>query len=309
MASRLSFDERARIEAMQQAGVRVVDTARRLGRDPSTIHRELKRNGSEGGYDAAAAQGRADRRAARPKEARLGADPELAAMVSERPAMRWSPHAVCADLRAEGRRISAETIYAACYDPTGSRGLPEGSRRLLPRRCRRRKPRAGRTRKPSPLGDLKSIAARPAAAEDRREARHWEGDVIIGAANRSAVATLTERTSRLTLAVALPGGYDARRAGPPAEAPRQDLTWDQRREMARWADVEAALGIDVYFCDPHSPWQRPINEHTNGLLRRRLPKAPTSTSAPPASPSSRTTSTPCPANSTTGTHPTAFMLH
>ena len=281
MAQRLSFDERARIEAMRSAGVGVGETARRLGRDPSTVYRELKRNGSEGGCDAVAAQGRAAERARRPKEAKLAADRELAAMVSERLAMRWSPHAVCADLRAEGRLLSAETIYAACWDATGRRGLPEGSWRLLPRRCRRRKPRVGPARKPSPLGDFKAISQRPAAVEDRREAGHWEGDLIIGAANRSAVATLTERTSRLTLTVGLPGGYDAQRtaAAVTAALARQPahlvktLTWDQGREMARWADIEAALGIDVYFCDPHSPRQRPTNEQTNGLLRRWLPKS------------------------------------
>ena len=190
-------------------------------------------------------------------------------------AMRWSPQAVCADLRARGRTLCAETVYAACYDPTGRRGLPEGSWRYLPRRCRRRKPRGPKARKRSPLGDFKAIAARPQSVEDRVEAGHWEGDLIIGRANRSAVATLTERTSRLTLAVGLPGGYDAPSVAAVSRQPDhmvKSLTWDQGREMARWADIEAALGIDVYFCDPHSPWQRPTNEHTNGLLRRWLPK-------------------------------------
>ena len=173
--------------------------------------------------------------------------------------------------------MCAETIYRACYDHTGRRGLPEGSWRLLPRRCRRRKPRGRHTQKPSPLGDFKAIAERPAAVEGRREAGHWERDLIIGRANRSAVATLTERTSRQTLTVGLPDGYDARRtaAAVTAALARQPkhlvktLTWDQGREMGRRPDIETALDIDVYFCDPHSPWQRP----TNGLLRRRLPKS------------------------------------
>lgn len=106
MAQRLSFDERARVEAMRSAGVSVEETAWRLGRDPSTVYRELKRNGSGGGYDAAAAQDRADGRTRRPKEALLAADAELAEMVSERLAMRWSPHAIGADLRARGRSHS-----------------------------------------------------------------------------------------------------------------------------------------------------------------------------------------------------------
>ncbi len=159
--------------------------------------------------------------------------------------------------------------------------MPEGSRRLPPRRWRRRKPRSRATRKPSPLGDSKPVAARTAAVEDRREAGHCEGDLIIGEANRSAVATLTERASRHTLAVALPDSYDAASTAAaviaaPARQPAhpvKTLTRDQSRETARWADIEQALGVEVYFCDPHPPWQRGTNEHTNGLLRRRLPNS------------------------------------
>ena len=280
MAQRLSSDERARIEAMSAAGVSVEETARRLGRHRSTVYRELGRNGVVGGYDAQAAQAAAEARAARPKEPELAASSKLAAAVTERLEMGWSPQAVCADLRAEGRPLCAETIYAACYDHTGRRGLREGSWRLLPRRCRRRKPRGRAARTPSPLGDSKPISQRPATAADRREAGHWEGDLIIGKGNRTAVATLTERTSRLTLTVALPDGYDAPSTAAAVTAalgrqPRhlvKTLTWDQGREMARWADIEQALDVKVYFCDPHSPWQRPTNEHTNGMLRRWLPK-------------------------------------
>ena len=255
MAQRLSFDERARIEAMYMAGVGVADTARCLGRDPSTIHREFNRSTSVSVYDAETAQAAADTRARRPKTPKLAADPGLAASVRERLAMRWSPHAVCADLRAEGRRLCAETIYRACYDHTGRRGLPEGSWRCLPRRCRRRKKRGRHTATPSPLGDFRPIADRPVAAGDRSEAGHWEGDLIIGKSHGSAVATLTERLSRMTLAAALPDGYDAERTAAAVSAAlgRQPahlvktLTWDQGREMARWKDVEAALGIEGLF--------------------------------------------------------------
>ncbi len=214
---------------------------------------------------------------------KLAADAALAAAVDERLAMGWSPHAVAADLRAGGGpAVCAETIYRACYDPAGARGLPGGgSWKKLPRRCRRRKPRGRPARKPSPLGDYRPIADRPAAAGDRSEAGHWEGDLIIGKDNRSAAATLVERVSRRTLAVPLPDGYDADSAaaavaGALARQPRRllkTLTWDQGREMARWADIEAALGIKVYFCEPRSPWQRPTNEQTNGLLRRWLPQS------------------------------------
>ena len=280
MAQRLSCEERAWIEAMRAAGVSVEETARRLGRHRSTVYRELDRNSRHGRYGAHAAQAAAQARAVRPKTPKLAADPGLAAAVAQRLSMGWSPHAVCADLRVEGRAVCAETIYAACYDHNGSRGLPEGSWRCLPRRCRKRKQRGRHTRKPSPLGDFRPIAQRSAAVEDRSEAGHWEGDLIIGANNRSAVATLVERFSRQTLAVSLPDGYDAQSTAAAVSAalrrqPRhlvKTLTWDQGREMARWQDIEAATGAEVYFCEPRSPWQRPTNEQTNGLLRRWLPK-------------------------------------
>ena len=167
MAQRLSSEERALIEAMAAAGVGVEETARRLGRHRSTVYRELGRGSGSGGYDAQAAQTAADRRARRPKTPVLAADPVLAAATLSRLRDRWSPHAASAELRAEGLSVSAETIYRACYDPTGRRGLPEGCWRLLPRRCRRRKPRGRHTRKPSPLGDFRPIADRPAAAARR----------------------------------------------------------------------------------------------------------------------------------------------
>ena len=280
MAQRLSRDERARVEAMVTAGVSVAESARRLERDPSTIHRELARNRGGVGYDAEAAHAAAAARARRPKTPKLAADPVLAGSVSALLAHRMSPHAICALLRCEGTRVSAETIYRACYDATGRRGLPEGSWRLLPRRCRRRKPQGRHAQRRSPLGDFRPISERPAAVEDRREAGHWEGDLIIGKNNRSAAVTLTERLSRQTLLAALPSGYDAPSVASAVAAAlaRQTrhlvrtLTWDQGREMARWADIETALGAKVYFCDPRSPWQRPTNEQTNGLLRRWLPK-------------------------------------
>ncbi len=174
MAARLSFDERARIEALQTAGVDAQQIARQLGRAPSTIYREQIRNSSDNdGYDASVAQRFADLRARRPKQPKLAADPELAAKVHERQVMRWSPHAISADLRAEGYQICAETIYAACYDRTGSRGLSKEAWRLLPRRCRKRKPRNRITAKPNALGDYKPITQRPIAVEQRVEAGHY----------------------------------------------------------------------------------------------------------------------------------------
>ena len=282
MARRLCFEERVRIEAMAQAGVGAAEAARRLGRHLVTVQRELGRNKGPGGYDAGAAQAGSCARAARPKAPKLAEDAELAAAVCERLAQRWSPPPISADLGALGLRVCAETIYRACYDRTGRRGLAERSWAHLPRQHRRRKPR-GRTEqaKRSALGEFRPLAERPAKAASRAEPGHWEGDLIIAKANRTAVATLVERASRHTLVVRLPDGYSApatARAVTAALARQpahmvKTLTWDQGREMARWADIEKNLAITVYFCEPRSPWQRPTNEQTNGLLRRWLPKS------------------------------------
>ena len=282
MVRRLCLDERARIEAMAQAGFGAGEIAVRLGRHRSTVHREVARGGGPQQYGAGDAQQSADGRARRPRAGKLACDAELAAAVAERLDQRWSPHAISADLGARGMGVCAETVYRACYDHTGRSGLKPGSWEKLPRQRRRRKPR-GRCEqaKRSALGEYRPLADRPAEADTRSETGHWEGDLIIGRKNRSAVATLVERTSRHTLVVPLPGGYDAQStaAAVTAALARQPagmvrtLAWDQGTEMARWADIENALGIKVYFCEPRSPWQRPTNEHTNGLLRRWLPKS------------------------------------
>lgn len=278
MAERLSLAERARIEALADAGTRIDEIAELIGRDRSTVYRELDRGrGRDGVYRAEPAHTAAGRRARRPKTAKLEADPALAGEVKARLALCWSPHAISADLAETGRRVCAETIYRAAYSGCC---LGADAWRSLPRQRRCRKRRSRRGDKASPLGDYRPISERPAAAGDRSEAGHWEGDLIVGQANRSAAATLVERTSRHALVVALPDGYTAPQvaqavtaalARQPAHLVRT-LTWDQGREMARWADIETALGIEVYFCEAHSPWQRPTNEHTNGLLRRWLPK-------------------------------------
>ncbi len=278
MAARLSAFERARIEAMRSAGATAEDIAVVLGRHPATVYRELGRcGGPKAVYDAASATADASRQARRPRACKLEADPVLAAQVKRRMNQRWSPQAISADLAGEGQRVCAETIYRAAYSGCG---LGADAWKDLPRGRRRRRPRSRHREKASPLGDYRPLSERPPAAEDRDEAGHWEGDLIIGAANRSAAATLVERVSRHTLVVALPHGYTAPNvaaavtaalARQPAHLVRS-LTWDQGREMARWADIETALGIEVFFCDPHSPWQRGTNEQTNGLLRRWLPK-------------------------------------
>ena len=175
-----------------------------------------------------------------------------------------------------GQRVRAETIHRAAYS---GRWLGAEAWAVLPRAQRRRRPRSRHSDKAGPLGDYRPLSERPPAVEERSEPGHWEGDLIIGAANRTAAATLVERVRRHALVVALPHGYTAPNvadavtqalARRPAHLVRS-LTWDQGRELARWADIESALGIKVFFCEPHSPWQRGTNEQTNGLLRRWLP--------------------------------------
>ena len=196
-----------------------------LGRHRSTIYRELGRCGGVGGvYDAEAAQAHARQRARRPGALKLEADLPLAGAVRRRLARRWSPHAISADLAGAGRGVCAETIYRAAYSGCA---LGEGAWKDLPRRRRRRKPRGRRSEKASPLGSYRPLSERPAAAEDRSEPGHWEGDLIVGAANNSAAATLVERTSRHTLVVPLPGGYTAPRSPPrsPQRSPASRRIW------------------------------------------------------------------------------------
>ena len=286
MARRLSAEERAALEALAIEGLSAERIGRALGRCASTVRRELARGGGRSRYCAVGAQAAADARAARPRTSKLAADPELAAEAAEMLAMGWSPHAVAARWRTEGRcaerRVCAETIYAACYDPRGRRGLEAGAWRRLARRRRRRKPR-GRCEqaKRGPLGDIRPLSERPAAASERSEAGHWEGDLIIGEHNRSAVVTLVERVTRQTLLGDLSRGYSADQvaaavASAFARVPAhmaKTLTWDQGREMARWPRIEAQTGLRVFFCEPHSPWQRPTNEQNNAIIRRWLPKS------------------------------------
>ena len=270
MARRLSAEERAALEALAIEGLSAERIGRALGRCASTVRRELARGGGRSRYCAVGAQAAADARAARPRTSKLAADPELAAEAAEMLAMGWSPHAVAARWRTEGRCAEcAETIYAACYDPRGRRGLEAGAWRRLARRRRRRKPR-GRCEqaKRGPLGDIRPLSERPAAASERSEAGHWEGDLIIGEHNRSAVVTLVERVPD---AARRPQPRLQRTKWPPRSrlrfgCPRTwpTLTWDQGREMARWPRIDT--GLRVFFCEPHSPWQRPTNEQQRHSL-------------------------------------------
>ena len=222
------------------------------------------------------------------RSSRLARDAELRDWVAGRLTARWSPEQISRELRRKfpdesERWLCTETIYQAVYRPDLG-GLPrELPGRVLHQRRRHRLPRRhAQARRSGPLTGITLIHDRPAAALDRVEPGHWEGDLLVGAANASAIVTLVERVTRCTLLGHLPGTrHDsvtvrdtvvAALGGLPAHL-RRTLTWDQGSEMARHAEIAEALGsTEIYFCDPHSPWQRPSNENTNGLLRDYFPK-------------------------------------
>jgi IS30 family transposase len=280
--------ERQRIAALAERGQGVREIARRLGRSPSTISRELRRNRAvhdRGGYDGDLAHARARERAKRPKPARLANDPELRAVVSERLDLEWSPEQIATHLKEvfparPSWHICPETIYQALYVPARgglTRNLTRKLRTGRSMRRRRRRPDARRVRFSTPGA---SISSRPLEVLTRSRPGHWEGDLIVGRHNRSAIGTLVERQSRFTRLVHLPNGHDADELydslcrvlqSLPASV-RITLTWDQGGEMARHAEIAPLLSGGIYFADPASPWQRPTNENTNGLLRQYFPK-------------------------------------
>jgi IS30 family transposase len=281
----LSLAEREEIAVGLAAGDGVRVIAARLGRAPSTVSREVRRNClSRGRYRATAAQRRAEDRAARPKAAKLAGDEELRGWVQGKLAERWSPEQVSRRLAAEfpGRpemRVSHETIYQSLYVQGRGALRRELAASLRTGRALRR-PRRRDGERRGKIKDMVLISERPAEAGDRAVPGHWEGDLLIGAHGKSAIGTLVERTTRFTMLVPLPAGHDAPAvaqaltpviAGLP-DALRRSLTWDQGWEMRAHQRVAVDADVDIYFCDPHSPWQRGSNENTNGLLRQYFPK-------------------------------------
>ena len=280
----LSVVEREEISRGIAVGASVRAIARSLGREPSTISRELARNGGREAYRAAAADAAADRRALRPKPAKLAVNGRLRAEVQRGLALEWSPQQIASRLVVdfpddEAMRVSHETIYLTLFVQARGGLARELTRSLRTGRATRH-PRGAKL--PSGRGQLRGmvpISERPAEATDRAVPGHWEGDLVLGKLP-SAVATLVERTTRFVALVALPEGKKAEQVHPalaaairrvPAQL-RRSLTWDQGKEMATHAQFTVATGVDVYFCDPKSPWQRGSNENTNGLLRQYLPK-------------------------------------
>ena len=258
------------------------------GRTASVVSREVRRNGllvrGRYRYRAVAAQVRAEERARRPKPAKLAVNGELRAWVQQKLGQDWSPEQISARLALEfpgcpEMRVSHETIYQALY--VQGRGA---LRRELTAHLRTgralRKPRRKDGGRVGRLRDTVNISERPAEAADRAVPGHWEGDLIAGRAGKSQIGTLVERTTRYTMLVPMPGGKSAE-AFAAALTPvivdlpaslRRSLTWDQGKEMALHKQIAVAAEVKIYFCDPHSPWQRPSNENTNGLLRQYFPK-------------------------------------
>ncbi|MEX1163976.1 MAG: IS30 family transposase [Nitriliruptor sp.] len=268
-AQPLTLHEREEIRAGIERAEPLTTIAERLGRHRCTISTEVNRNGGRTGYAAVAAQDRADRQRSRPKVPKLAADPGLAAHVTARLEARDSPMTISIEL-ARGVHgitgtVSHECIYQAVY-AHGRRGLRRGLHQGLHRRhrCRRRRHPGGQPAKRSPLGSFNLIGARPAVADDRVEVGHLEGDLIVGAYNRLAIATVFDRASRHLWLADFPADHGAEATLGALveileripEALRRTLTWDQGREMARHCQLADLCGIDIYFAEPHSPWQR-----------------------------------------------------
>jgi IS30 family transposase len=282
---RLSPAEREEIGLGLARGESATGIARRLGRSVSTVTREVNANGGRCGYRAVRADARALERARRPKPAKLAGNARLRIEVERRLGERWSPEQIAARLRVDfpddaEMRVSHETIYRSLY--LQSRGALKRELTSYLRSGRGlRRPRAASTRLGNArLRGMVSISERPAEIEDRAVPGHWEGDLLIGKASRSAIATLVERQSRFTMLVELPDGRGAEAVKDALvesiqrlpESLRRSLTWDQGSEMAEHAQFTIDTGAEVFFCDPSSPWQRGSNENTNGLLRQYFPK-------------------------------------
>jgi transposase, IS30 family len=279
---RLTLAEREAVLTGLVRGHSLRAIARQLGRHPSTISREVTANGGRDAYKAWQAHDRAAAAARRPKVAKLARCPALRAKVAEWLVELWSPQEISERLAAEFghdpfMQVSHETIYQSLY--VQGRGALRKELTTCLRTGRAARRPHGRLEHRGRVPGMVMISERPPEVEDRAVPGHWEGDLIMGAANRSAVGTLVERTTRYLLLLHLADAKAAtveaamRRAITtlPAEMFRT-ITWDQGTEMARHAAFSVATGVQVYFCDPHSPWQRGSNENTNGLLRQYLPK-------------------------------------
>ena len=286
--ARLSIEDRVRIQDGLAARKSIREIARIVGVDHSTVSREVRAHrGPDGRYSARLAQSQAEAARRRPRATKLERDPRLRAYVVGGLDRGWSPEQICARMRLDhpgddGMRLSHETVYRALYvQGRGSLREELSCEQALRSGRRGRKPRS---KLPERRGAKRwveghEIARRPAEADDRAVPGHWEGDLVVGGDLRSCLITLVERSSRALLMSRL-GVHDSdtvvdrlRELAPTIpEALSRTLTWDQGVEMAASARFADATSFEVYFCDPHSPWQRPSNENTNGLIRQYFPK-------------------------------------
>lgn len=282
----MSLDERWEIERACRFSRSLSEVARRLGRPPSTICREVHRNGGRSEYSAWRAHRVAGERARRPKPMKLVADLELAAVVAEGLRRCWSPQQIAGRLRREHAGdprwwVSHETIYRSLY-LQGRGGLERELLEALRSGRTRRRPKGHNPHKNrGGIKDMVMISDRPAEVEDRAVPGHWEGDLIIGTREGSSqIGTLLERSSRFLMLVHLPDNRAAitvknaiaTKIGRLPDAAFRTLTWDQGFEMRQHAAFTVDTGVQVYFCDPHSPWQRGSVENANGLLRQYFPR-------------------------------------
>ena len=273
--SRLSLVDREEISLGLRGGETLRSIARRLGRSPSTISREVVANGGSH-YRAVRAHHRAYGQARRPKTAKLAAGP-LATRVESWLEQWWSPEEIARRLRIEfpddaSMHVSHETIYQSLF-VQGRGELRRELHRCLRTGRAQRRPKT-RVENRGRINDMVMISERPAEVEDRAVPGHWEGDLIIGKNGRSAVGTLVERSTRYVILLHLPDGREAVKVNEAMTAAIRSLpdalvrtiTWDQGKELSSHATFTVDTVVQVYFCDPHSPWQRGSNENTNGLL-------------------------------------------
>jgi IS30 family transposase len=282
----LSLREREQIADLHRFGCSLRAIGRELGRSASTIKRELDAHAdSDGRYLPNRAHRDAASKRARPKPAKLAQPGRLRQYVADGLGQRWSPEQIHRRLCIEypddeSMRVSTETIYQALYVQARG-GLKREVQAALRTGRTRRKPRRSPEQRTSRFADpMVMISERPAEVEDRAVPGHWEGDLLIGANHQSAIVTLVERSTRYVLLGHVSGAHTAEAVRDvlidligtlPAHL-RGSLTWDQGAEMAAHTAFRIATGVQVYFCDPASPWQRGSNENTNGLLRQYFPK-------------------------------------
>lgn len=283
----LSQDERFAIADGLRSNDSMTDIASSIGRSISTVSREVKRNSDPitGRYLPSQANRQAAQRRARPKQRKLAANVELRDHVQAGLEQRWSPEQVSERLIADfpdrtDMRVAPETIYQSLYNPDQTGLRRELAKKLRTGRMHRRRHRRTDERRVRFIDPMMLISKRPREIDHRTTVGHWEGDLIVGARNQSAIGTLVERLTRYTLLVHMEGrtnasDFAASLADTYAALPawmRESLTWDQGVEMAGHAGFTKTTGMAVYFCDPRAPWQRGTNENTNGLLRQYFPK-------------------------------------